>query len=1064
MESALRVISKALQELESPDFDLRYMALSDLHQVLSDDERGRQLANQRQMPWVSQGILKALQDPITEVQNQAVKALGPLVVIFDNQLDSIVSTVAKLDSTVKDMALRAIIQHTQAGAENARIIISRLLPSLCENKDPSIETTDVFLDLVKRFKTFFTDLEVDNAITKAIQLGNAGSGLVSKRAFDILVLISSQTNLEQFDRMYNFAASLDDHDKWFKIAAFQMFCGLCTTCPGPMKSKPTFEYAAKYQELEEDQCEVTEAALLCIEALVKIDAARDISTIVSEALDYDPNLGDMDIDDEDEDFGSDFEQDDIDDDDSWRVRRAAVRVVRALPDSSHYLGQLVQVLGREQNHAVKVELLNCLASMSSAASRKRRRSEADMEVVPEAISTEKIVKLASQDSETVEYLTLLTSISKTVGLGSYTTQAIHLCAARLKSHRTKQIVPVLELLESILNRKVVSTNEVESIVDVGLKDKLFRVQMLALQCALLLNNVSFIPAIEHIVVHGIGAAIRSLALTTGAKILANNESDAAHFFDLTLHTLENEAEQRVSTVVALANMLKSVRLDSERVNKLVVSVSNLYTLTSSSFICACLELFAVVAVKYPETRHMIADYALRVPNDAQFIDSKSKVLAKAPIKAQETLEFALHIAKVRSKTELNAPSFGKVSSPLIELFGVVVAAHPELNTLVQDSSQPTPLWAEISAQIIFQCDMPTPSPPTPINDWYLLVATYLTLKGRVVYSRSEIENLSNSELRENVVGYCLGAIIANSKEFDRFFSDDVKRLPPNIALCALEVIISANLDSSQWEKVWSAVSSLSTSEVLDTKVLSRVLGTTVALTGNLDGLAPWEGTIVGLGAVETAFATTTNDTMRTALLQKFIAVANVANRDIKTRAMGFSSLGWSTQIQPQVIEPFNEQVVLQAVDATEIDQSLIRIVQVGIFKHKYDNGLESRKLAFELLYLLTSNYANSFSSELGQKLWPAILRGLSDEHDIKMLACLIIQKLTPVNPASVADHTSEILGEFRKIVDTEVKESGLKLDHDKKAAIVRQISLTAKVLKNELGKRGVNDPRIDELA
>ncbi|KAF2083997.1 TIP120-domain-containing protein [Saccharata proteae CBS 121410] len=109
-------LGKLLHRLYDADPDLRYMALSDLHKIMVDGHPSFLAHDYNTSAKVIDGLLATLNDTSGEVQNQAVKCLGPFVnkvpeSIVCPMIDKIsqLSMDNSVDSSIPALALRTIV-------------------------------------------------------------------------------------------------------------------------------------------------------------------------------------------------------------------------------------------------------------------------------------------------------------------------------------------------------------------------------------------------------------------------------------------------------------------------------------------------------------------------------------------------------------------------------------------------------------------------------------------------------------------------------------------------------------------------------------------------------------------------------------------------------------------------------------------------------------------------------------------------------------------------------------------------------------------------------------------
>ncbi|OKL58304.1 Cullin-associated NEDD8-dissociated protein 1, C-terminal part [Talaromyces atroroseus] len=230
-----------LGKLSDPDPDIRYMSLNDVYGILSSPNSLFLLNDNATSAKLSDGLLKALEDQHGEVQNQALKCLGPLagrlpVESLTPLLERIadLTSSSSIDSSVPNTALRVIVSSlpsprtgsvTSAEATNTYSAISKvLLPRLTgedqsrasrrgsvtrgmlekdANKGYSSDAIDIVIELVNCFGSLLKEVEIaslQKSIMAIIENDTAGT-VVTKRALTAtaaLVVYFSDAQLSAF--------------------------------------------------------------------------------------------------------------------------------------------------------------------------------------------------------------------------------------------------------------------------------------------------------------------------------------------------------------------------------------------------------------------------------------------------------------------------------------------------------------------------------------------------------------------------------------------------------------------------------------------------------------------------------------------------------------------------------------------------------------------------------------------------------------------------------------------------------------------------------------------------
>ncbi|KIW21006.1 hypothetical protein PV08_01585 [Exophiala spinifera] len=215
-------ISGLLNKISDPDPDIRFMQLSDLANVLSSTSTEYLRNDSHTAARIIDGLLKSLADQNGEVQNQALKCIGPLAArtpgdIVAPLIDKLTDlTNREIDLSIPNTALRSLIsalpqpQPNGASAQEvkdaysaiSKVLIPRLvghvvlptgktpprLPTgLLENhkdKGYSADAVDVMIEIVKCYGSLLQEVELvelAKSTMHIIESPQAG-GVVKKRA------------------------------------------------------------------------------------------------------------------------------------------------------------------------------------------------------------------------------------------------------------------------------------------------------------------------------------------------------------------------------------------------------------------------------------------------------------------------------------------------------------------------------------------------------------------------------------------------------------------------------------------------------------------------------------------------------------------------------------------------------------------------------------------------------------------------------------------------------------------------------------------------------------------
>ncbi|KAL2024999.1 hypothetical protein VTK56DRAFT_1 [Thermocarpiscus australiensis] len=210
-----QTVSQLLTKITDPDPDFRFMALSDLLTVFTIAKNDFLNHDYNTAARTVDHVVRALDDQNGEVQNQAIKCLGPMVKKITPNL--IVPLMEKLcglklknsvDNSIPSMAIRAVVEAlprpvpgitptkdvSEAYTNISRVLIPRFLgrassagkslPGLLDAEHPNADSVDVLIEVVRCFGPMLQLFEIEalhNAVVALLEK-DKGDSVVKKRA------------------------------------------------------------------------------------------------------------------------------------------------------------------------------------------------------------------------------------------------------------------------------------------------------------------------------------------------------------------------------------------------------------------------------------------------------------------------------------------------------------------------------------------------------------------------------------------------------------------------------------------------------------------------------------------------------------------------------------------------------------------------------------------------------------------------------------------------------------------------------------------------------------------
>uniref|UniRef100_A0A673ZS57 Cullin-associated and neddylation-dissociated 1 n=1 Tax=Salmo trutta TaxID=8032 RepID=A0A673ZS57_SALTR len=342
-----------------------FMATNDLMSELQKDSIKLDDDSERK---VVKMILKLLEDKNGEVQNLAVKCLGPLVSkVKEYQVETIVDTLCtnmladkEQLRDISSIGLKTVIGELPPASSGSALaasvckkITGRLTSAIAKQEDVSVqlEALDIMADMLCRLGGLLVNFHPSILSCLLPQLTSPRLAVRKRTIIALGHLVMSCGNLVFVDLIEHLLSELSRNDSMSTTRTYIQ----CIAAISRQAGHRIGEYLEKIIPLVVKFCNIDDDELreYCIQAFESFvrrcpkEVYPHVGTVISiclKYLTYDPNYNyddededenAMDADGADEDYqGSDDEYSD-DDDMSWKVRRAAAKCLDAVVSTRH---------------------------------------------------------------------------------------------------------------------------------------------------------------------------------------------------------------------------------------------------------------------------------------------------------------------------------------------------------------------------------------------------------------------------------------------------------------------------------------------------------------------------------------------------------------------------------------------------------------------------------------------------------------------------------------------------------------------------------------------------------
>ncbi|KAF0974587.1 hypothetical protein FDP41_006619 [Naegleria fowleri] len=169
-------------------------------------------------------------------------------------------------------------------------------------------------------------------------------------------------------------------------------------------------------------------------------------------------------------------------------------------------------------------------------------------------------------------------------------------------------------------------------------------------------------------------------------------------------------------------------------------------------------------------------------------------------------------------------------------------------------------------------------------------------------------------------------------------------------------------------------------------------------------------------------------------LPVFLAQLN-KNQPVSVRRAVVLLLNSVAHNKPEILGDALEKVLPSLYAECVFDPNLVRVIHLGPFTHKIDDGLDLRKSAFECMDTILDNYRSRIDPNKFIAQLPA---GLDDENDdIKMLTHLIVQKCCAQFPRSLLTSADQLVVPFTNTLKKKLKDNALAQEKERHEELLR---------------------------
>jgi cullin-associated NEDD8-dissociated protein 1 len=313
--------------------------------------------------------------------------------------------------------------------------------------------------------------------------------------------------------------------------------------------------------------------------------------------------------------------------------------------------------------------------------------------------------------------------------------------------------------------------------------------------------------------------------------------------------------------------------------------------------------------------------------------------------------------------------------------------------------------------------------------------------------------MDGSEEEKSAASFCLGNVcVGNIEKFLPSILKEIKETPKKqyLLLQSLEEVISRSTSAAGAKALLPYLDSILQLLFDNTECEEEGARTVVAkCLGKLALISPAQ-LLPALQKRVGETATLTRATVVTAVKYAIVDVPHevdgylatsigdflrcLADKELEVRRAALLTLNYAAHNKPGLIRPILTNHLDALYEETKLKEELIKVVNLGPFKHKVDEGLENRKAAFECLYTLLDACIDKLDITA---LIKHLVAGLEDVYDIKLLCFLMLSRLAQHAGTALVTSLDSLVEPLRKTLTTKVRDTAVKQQVDRNDELIR---------------------------
>ncbi|KAJ1771553.1 Cullin-associated NEDD8-dissociated protein 2 [Coemansia sp. RSA 1813] len=165
-----------------------------------------------------------------------------------------------------------------------------------------------------------------------------------------------------------------------------------------------------------------------------------------------------------------------------------------------------------------------------------------------------------------------------------------------------------------------------------------------------------------------------------------------------------------------------------------------------------------------------------------------------------------------------------------------------------------------------------------------------------------------------------------------------------------------------------------------------------------------------------------------------VVMNSISDNDIDIRKLSLLALYTVIQNKTDLFDELANTIQPTLFAQTVVDESLVRIITMGPFKKRVDDGLEARKCAYQCVHMLVRNMPGMADTEA---VVDSVIRGVADEQEVRTVVQQIVNESATSFPTAYKARLDDLVDAISAMQAKKIGKNAVKQEIEKQQDMLR---------------------------